>query len=290
MRSMTGCGVGRVQEEEWEVSAELKTVNHRFLDLGLRLPRNLSFLEPTVRECISAALRRGHADIFLTVKRNGDSGMEATVNLDLARSYLAAARAIAEDTGAENDLSVSRLLALEGVTTLTEKELDQERIRRLCRDALEIALCQTAAMREEEGRHLKEDLALHLDAARGLREKILGRAPLVVEEYRTRLEARLKALGQEQADPQRLAQEVAITADRCAIDEELSRLESHEKQMRQYLEATGEIGKKMDFLVQEMNREANTIGSKASDVQITQWVVELKSEIEKMREQIQNVE
>ena len=290
MRSMTGCGTGRVQEDGWEVAAEIKTVNHRFLDLGLRLPRNLSFLEPTVRECVSAALRRGHVDVFLTVRCLSGSALEAEINKDLAMSYLEAARELARESGIIDDMSVSRLLALEGVTSLTEKEMDQETVAKLCREALEIALAQTAAMREEEGKHLRQDLEEHLDRVMALRERILERAPLVVEDYRQRLTARLKQLGQENVEPQRVAQEVAIMADRCAVDEELARLDSHGKQMRQYLDAPADIGKKMDFLIQEMNREANTIGSKASDVQITQQVVELKSEIEKLREQIQNVE
>ena len=290
MRSMTGCGIGKVQRDEWEVSAEVKTVNHRFLDPGLRLPRNLSFLEQTVRECLSAVLRRGHADVYLTVKNVSDSGMEASVNTDLAKAYLTAARKIAEENGISGDVSVSQLMAMEGVTTLTEKEMNREQVTSLCREAMEIALAQTVVMREEEGQHLKADLAAHLEFVDQLIKNIHGRAPCVVEEYRQKLENRLKLMGQEKTEPQRIAQEIAIMADRCAIDEELARLESHQKQMRQYLEVKGEIGKKMDFLVQEMNREANTIGSKASDLQITQWVVDLKSEIEKLREQIQNVE
>ena len=291
MRSMTGCGIGRVQEDGWEVGIEIKTVNHRFLDFGLRLPRNLAFLEQPVRELVSASVRRGHVDVFITVKSVSDSGMEATVNMDIARSYLEAARKIARETGIPEDLGVSRLLELEGVTSLNEKDMDQEKVTSLCRDALEVALAQTVSMREEEGLHLQQDLSEHLDHAAELRNRILSRAPLVVDEYREKLENRLKTLLKDNAvEPQRLAQEVAIMADRCAIDEELARLESHIRQMRQYLREKGEIGKKMDFLVQEMNRETNTIGSKASDVAITQWVVELKSEIEKLREQIQNVE
>jgi len=291
MRSMTGCGISRVQEDGWEVGIEVKTVNHRFLDFGLRLPRNLSFLEQTVRELVSASIHRGHVDVYITVKSLSDSGMEASVNTDIARSYLAAAQKISEETGIRNDLGVSRLLTLEGVTVLSEKEMDQEKVTELCREALEVALAETVSMRREEGLHLRQDLSEHLELAAGLREKILSRAPLVVDEYREKLEARLKTLLQDNhVEPQRLAQEVAVMADRCAIDEELARLESHIRQMRQYLQAEDEIGKKMDFLVQEMNRETNTIGSKASDVAITQWVVELKSEIEKLREQIQNVE
>ena len=291
MRSMTGCGIGRVQEDGWEVGIEITTVNHRFLDFGLRLPRNLAFLEQPVRELVSASVRRGHVDVFITVKSVSDSGMEATDNMDIARSYLEAARKIARETGIPEDLGVSRLLELEGVTSLNEKDMDQEKVTSLCRDALEVALAQTVSMREEEGLHLQQDLSEHLDHAAELRNRILSRAPLVVDEYREKLENRLKTLLKDNAvEPQRLAQEVAIMADRCAIDEELARLESHIRQMRQYLREKGEIGKKMDFLVQEMNRETNTIGSKASDVAITQWVVELKSEIEKLREQIQNVE
>ena len=173
---------------------------------------------------------------------------------------------------------------------LNEKEMDQELVSALCAEAVEQAVEQVTAMREKEGTHLKEDLRFHLDQAADLREKILGRAPNVVSEYREKLENRLKSLISDGVDPQRLAQEVAIMADRCAIDEELARLESHLRQMGAYLEAEGEIGKKMDFLIQEMNREANTIGSKAQDAEIARWVVDLKSEIEKLREQIQNVE
>ena len=290
MHSMTGCGTGRVQREGWEVTADLKTVNHRFLDLSMRLPRNISFLEQTVREETGKVLKRGHVDVFLTVRNTESSHAEITVDQDLARQYWEAGKSLFEAVGTDNDLSVSKLLSMEGVTTLTEKEMDQELICALCAEAVTQAAGQVEAMREKEGAHLKEDLRVHLANAAALREKILGRAPDVVSEYRKRLESRLKNMIADGVDPQRLAQEVAIMADRCAIDEELARLESHLHQMETYLEAEGEIGKKMDFLIQEMNRETNTIGSKAQDGEIAQWVVDLKSEIEKLREQIQNVE
>ena len=287
---MTGCGVGLVQRGGWEVTAELKTVNHRFLDLSMRLPRNISFLEPTVREETAKGLKRGHVDVFLTVRNTEASAVQITVDRELANQYRDAGKALAESCGAENDLSVSRLLAMEGVVTLTEKEMDRETVAALCAEAVREAVSQVTAMREKEGAHLQEDLRIHLESAAALREKILTRAPYVVADYRDKLENRLKAMIPEGPDPQRLAQEVAIMADRCAIDEELARLDSHLRQMGMYLEAEGEIGKKMDFLIQEMNREANTIGSKAQDSEIAQWVVDLKSEIEKLREQIQNVE
>ena len=290
MHSMTGCGTGRIRRDGWEVTVEMKTVNHRFLDISLRLPRNLSFLDQTVRESISGRIRRGHVDVFLTVRNTDASSIQVETDLDLAGNYLEIAARLAEKTGTENDMTVSRVLQMEGVTTLTEREMDQETVREICREASETALDQLEVMREKEGVNLREDLRTHLAAAGDLREKILHRAPDVVREYREKLETRLKSLGVEGIDPQRLAQEVAIIADRCAIDEELSRLESHIHQLYDYLDASGEIGKKMDFLIQEMNREANTIGSKASDAEIAQSVVDLKSEIEKLREQIQNVE
>lgn len=290
MRSMTGCGSGKVQQDGWEVTVDLKTVNHRFLDISMRLPRNLSFLEQTVRESVSRKIRRGHVDVFLTVKRTDASAATVTGDPELAVLYTEAAKQLAERTGTQNDLTVSRLMQMEGVLTLNEQEMDEELVSVICNEAAEIAAEQVVQMREREGAHLKEDLKLHLDAADVLRAAIRERAPLVVNEYREKLEGRLKNLLTDAVEPQRLAQEVAIMADRCAIDEELARLDSHIRQMRKYLENEGEIGKKMDFLIQEMNRETNTIGSKASDAAIAQHVVDLKSEIEKLREQIQNVE
>lgn len=290
MRSMTGCGTGRIQRNGWEVTAELKTVNHRFLDLSMRLPRNITFLEPVVRKTAGEDLKRGHVDVYLTVRNTEASSLQITVDQELALQYWEAGKGLSETTGAENDLSVSRLLAMEGVTTLTEKEMDQDLVSSLCEAAVRQAAAQVTAMREKEGAHLKEDLRTHLGNAAALRGKILARAPRVAADYREKLEGRLKNALIEGVDPQRLAQEVAIMADRCAIDEELARLDSHVHQMEAYLDADGEIGKKMDFLIQEMNREANTIGSKAQDGEIASYVVDLKSEIEKLREQIQNVE
>ena len=290
MHSMTGCGSGKVQQDGWEVTVDLKTVNHRFLDISMRLPRNLSFLETTIRDRVSKKIRRGHVDVFLTVKRTDSSALTVECDPELARLYLDTAVKIAHETGAENDMTVNRLMSMEGVLTVNEREMDEELVMAICAEAAEIAAEQLLQMRSREGAHLKEDLKIHLDAADALRSAILERAPFVVNEYREKLDSRLKNLLSESIEPQRLAQEVAIMADRCAIDEELARLASHISQMRKYLESEEEIGKKMDFLIQEMNREANTIGSKASDAAIVQNVVDLKSEIEKLREQIQNVE
>ena len=291
MRSMTGCGSGKASRDGWEITVDLKTVNHRFLDLGLRLPRNLAFLETTVREQAGRFIRRGHVDIYITVVRNGDAAASRVqCDPELAALYYDAAAVISERTGAPNQMTVRDLMGLEGVLTLAESEMDEETVTAGCAQAAEEALRQLVDMREREGAHLKSNLALYLDRASVLRDRISLRAPKVVSEYREKLQARIKTLNADGIDPQRLAQEVAVMADRCAIDEELARLGSHFSQMRLYMDAEGEIGKKMDFLIQEMNREANTIGSKASDAEIAQLVVDLKSEIEKLREQIQNVE
>lgn len=290
MRSMTGCGRSQQREGAWEVTVELKAVNHRFLDIACRLPRSLAFLDEIVRKALNARLQRGHVDVFVTVARTDASDRQVQVDEALAAAYRDAAERLAEVLGRAQHLDLAQLMAMEGVVTVTESDMDEEAVSTACRRAMDEAIDQLCAMRAREGDSLRADLTVHLDAAAALREKILLRAPGVVEDYRARLQQRLMQLGAEDVEPQRVAQEVAIMADRCAIDEELSRLQSHIGQLRAYLDAQGETGKKMDFLIQEMNREANTIGSKASDAQIAQLVVDLKSEIEKLREQVQNVE
>ena len=287
MRSMTGYGKCQLQRDTWEVTVELRAVNHRYLDVAMRLPRNLLFLEDGVRKGLQA-LVRGHVDVYLTVRQTEGAGRVVEADTALAASYVAAAKAIREVTGAADDLTISRLLKLEGVATLTEAAMDEDAVSALCADALSGAIAQLDDMRLREGENLRADLAEHLDNVAALREKVVAYAPKVVEEYRARLTEKLAKLPIEPVDPARLAQAVALMADKCAIDEELSRLMSHITQLRRYLDMQGETGKKMDFLIQEMNRETNTIGSKCSDAAIAQCVVDMKSEIEKLREQIQN--
>ena len=287
MRSMTGYGRCQAQRGEWAATVELRSVNHRYLDIACRLPRSLSFLEDTVRKEL-ASLQRGHVDVFPNVRRTSGSSRQAEIDEALAQAYLDAGARLAELTGAVNDLTTSRLLTLEGVTTLTEAAMDEDEVTALCAEALREAVGQMQAMRLREGENLRADLSEHLHGVEILRGRIAERAPGVVEDYRTRLTERLSRLPVEPVDPQRLAQEVALMADKCAIDEELARLQSHIAQMRAYLDMEGEVGKKLDFLIQEMNREANTMGSKGNDAVIAQCVVDLKSEIEKLREQVQN--
>ena len=287
MRSMTGYGKCQLQENAWEVTVELRAVNHRYLDVAMRLPRNLLFLEDGVRKGL-AKLVRGHVDVYITVRQMEGASRVVEADTALAASYAEAAKAIALATGVQDDLTISQLLRLEGVTTLNEAAMDEEMVSALCQKALEGAMTHLDDMRLREGENLRADLAEHLNNVEALREQVVAYAPKVVEEYRARLTERLAKLPIEPVDPARLAQEVAIMTDKCAIDEELSRLMSHITQLRRYLDMQGETGKKMDFLIQEMNRETNTIGSKCSDAAIAQCVVDMKSEIEKLREQIQN--
>ena len=287
MRSMTGYGKCQLQENAWKVTVELRAVNHRYLDVAMRLPRNLLFLEDGVRKGL-AKLVRGHVDVYITVRQMEGASRVVEADTALAASYAEAAKAIAQATGVQDDLTISQLLRLEGVTTLNEAAMDEEMVSALCQKALEGAMAHLDDMRLREGENLRADLAEHLNNVEALREQVVAYAPKVVEEYRARLTERLAKLPIEPVDPARLAQEVAIMTDKCAIDEELSRLMSHITQLRRYLDLQGETGKKMDFLIQEMNRETNTIGSKCSDAAIAQCVVDMKSEIEKLREQIQN--
>ena len=289
MQSMTGCGKGIAAADGLEVTVELKSVNHRFLDIACRLPRNIGFLDEPLRKQLSASLKRGHVEAFISLKADSQSTADIQLNPETAARYIAASKQLF-DLGARGDLSVYELMQLEGVLVSQEHELDEDAVLALFLESCSEAIRQLTEMRGREGENLKADLSAHLDAIAGIREAIAQRAPCVVQDYRTRLQKRLDQILENPVDPIRLAQEVAIMADRCAIDEELSRLESHLRQFRTYLNAPDEVGKKLDFLTQEMNREANTIGSKANDAQIAQLVVELKSEIEKLREQVQNVE
>lgn len=287
MRSMTGYGRCQQQAGEWECTVELRAVNHRYLDIASRLPRSLSFLEDVIRHALSP-LKRGHVDVYVTVRRLNGSARQVETDEALAQAYVKAAHHLSKLTGCKDRLPLHRLMMMEGVTSLTEAAMDEEAVTALCEDTAALAAAHLDDMRCREGENLRADLSMHLEAAAAIREQILTRAPAVVEEYRQRLSERLLRLDVEPVEPQRLAQEVALMADKCAIDEELSRLDSHITQLRQYFDMDGETGKKMDFLIQEMNREANTIGSKANDAQIAHWVVDLKSEIEKLREQVQN--
>ena len=294
MRSMTGYGRRQRALDGREITVELKTVNHRFLDISCRLPRALSFAEDAVRKQLGAALRRGHVDVNVTYVNLRQDAREVRVDEGLAQQYRAALQKLRETTGEAGLFTPGRdafwIAQQPEVMQITVKDEDQEAVLFLLSDTLRDALSDVTAMREKEGAALQADLTFHLDEVERLRNEIAQLAPRVPRIYQEKLQARIRELGVQELDQQRLSQEVAIMADRCAIDEELSRLISHIAQMRQAIAQEGETGRRLDFLTQELNREANTIGSKASDAEITKLVVAMKSEIEKLREQVQNVE
>ena len=294
MRSMTGYGRRTVSRDGREITVEIKTVNHRFLDLSCRLPRALSFAEDALRKQIAASLKRGHADVNVNYLNLRQDAREIRVDEGLALQYKEALLQVRRVTRREgvsiNDEEADWIAAQPDVMQVTVREEDQEAVLALLSEAAGEALIDVNAMREKEGSALHDDLAEHLDQVKSLRDGIAALAPRVPLIYQEKLQSRLRELGVKEIDEQRLAQEVALMADRCAIDEELARLLSHIGQMREALEAEGEIGRRLDFLTQELNREINTIGSKASDAEITKLVVTAKSEIEKLREQVQNVE
>lgn len=291
MKSMTGYGKGVVSREGRELTVELKSVNHRFLDVSMRLPRVLSCIEDTLRTTIASRLSRGHVDVFVNYRNTRSDAKTVRVDETLLSAYVAAARTANEALNLRDDLTLSNVLRLPDVTEIVPSDEDADELIALAKDAAELALDGLVEMRVAEGARLKTALLSGVDAMDAFREEILARAPFVAEEYRKKLNERIEAvLSDAEIDRARLATEVALFADRCCIDEELVRLKSHIAQFRAYLEASEPVGRNMDFIVQEMNRECNTIGSKANDAALTKSVLACKAEIEKLREQIQNIE
>lgn len=289
MQSMTGYGRCRVCADGRELTLELKAVNHRFLDISFRLPKNLAFLEDALRTRINQSnLRRGHVDVFVTYQNTRPDAREVNIDAGLLEAFHTAMKTVHKSLDDYRRASATEVLTLSGALSVTQAEEDTEAVTALAEQAFDGAVEALIAMREREGAHLAEDLLSNLKGLAALREKIAERAPSVPEEYRARLTARLEEWQVNAIDPQRVAQEVAIMADRCAIDEELSRLEGHIVQFTDSVQNSAEVGRKLDFLLQEMNREVNTTGSKASDALITQAVVDAKCIIEKLREQVQN--
>ena len=291
MYSMTGYGRGAASLEGRELTIELKSVNNRFLDIGMKLPRQLSFLEDGLRKLLNDALSRGHVDVFVNYRNLRSDAKTVRVDEALLKAYLASAQESAKALDLEDDLTLSKALTLPDVTTIRPADEDQQALMDLARTVMTEAIENLKAMRFKEGERLKLDLSARMDTMTGYAAAIERRAPAVVEEYREKLTARIEdLLGETEVDRARLATEVAIFADRAAIDEEIVRLNTHLVHFRELLTADEPVGRKMDFLVQEMNRECNTIGSKANDGELTSIVLLSKAEIEKLREQIQNIE
>lgn len=291
IRSMTGFGRGECRDNGKEFLAEIKTVNHRYSDIFIKFPRQLSFLEDKVRDMVGKSISRGKVDVFIGYEDSSEDSKNVLVDEVLARTYIKAVEQLRDNYGLKDDITVSLISRFPDVLKVEKNEDDEEKLWQLLKTALEIALNSLVVMRENEGKGLKANLMERLAYIDNILKDITLRAPEVVKEYKQKLEGRIKELlDQQTVDESRLSTEVAIFADRCSIDEEIVRLGSHINQFREALDMQQPVGRKLDFLVQEMNREINTIGSKANDLAIVKNVVEIKSEIEKLREQIQNIE
>ena len=291
MYSMTGFGKGTSALDGRELTVELKSVNNRFLDISMRLPRVLSPLEDTFRHALQDRLSRGHVDVYVNYRNQREDAKSVRVDMQLLGTYLTCARTAAGKLSITDDLTLSKALTLPDVTEIVPAEEDQEALQQLGKTAVNLAIDALLAMRQGEGSRLKKDLTARMDTMQGYAAAIEKRAPCVAEDYRTRLTERVnEMLGETEVDRSRLATEIALFADKAAIDEEIVRLKSHLLHFSELLEAEEPVGRKMDFLIQEMNRECNTIGSKANDVALTDLVLLCKAEIEKLREQIQNIE
>lgn len=291
VRSMTGYGKGIAENNDARVTIEMKSVNHRYLDLNIKLPKKLNFLESTVRNKISESIFRGKVDVYITLNEHSDACYQVSINDAIALKYYESISAMAEKLGVDNDMKASSISRLPDVIELEEIEADEDSLKDLVLTALDSCIAQFVEARIAEGNRLEEDLISKMDEMLVLVDKLEARSPQIIEEYRTKLLAKVHELLEDtKIDDSRIAQEVVIYADKICIDEEMVRLKSHVAETRSVFDLDKEVGRKLDFLAQELNREANTILSKSTDVEIADIGITLKTLIEKVREQIQNIE
>jgi len=291
IRSMTGYGRAQQTVDGMDITFEIKSVNHRYFEYSSRLPRAYGFLDDKIKNYINRTVSRGKVDVYLYIETVDAPGSTVTINHTLAKAYMEAYRELQQTYGLRDDISVSLLSRNADVLTVHKTAEDEEAIWNAVRTVLDEAVAKFIAMREAEGVRMREDVlsrrATILDAV----SKVEARSPETVKEHMAKVEQRMRELLDNAAvDEQRLLTEAAIFADKIAVAEETVRLRSHMDQLEQMLSGDEAVGRKLDFLVQEINRETNTIGSKASDVSIARLVVDMKAEIEKIREQIQNIE
>ena len=291
IKSMTGYGRSVETRNGREFTVEVRSVNNRYLDCAVRLPRLVAFGEDAVKQAVKNTISRGKVDVFVSVRSEGGEQGTVTLNTALAEGYLAAMRQMAETFGLEKDVKVSDLSRLPEVFTVDKPEVDEEALLADLMAVTNEALAGYDAMRTTEGAALDHDLRSRGARILELVGQVEKQSPKTVSDYRARLEAKLReVLANTAIDESRILTEAAIFADKVAVDEETVRLRSHLNQMNAMLDAGGAVGRKLDFLLQEMNREANTIGSKCTDVAVARIVVDIKAELEKIREQVQNVE
>ena len=291
IKSMTGYGSAKGQTGGLEITVELKSVNNRYLDTSVRLPRSFLFAEDAVKSAVQAHISRGKVDVFVSIDTSLADDMTVKVNEPLLKGYIEAIRHISEEYSLANDLTALSVSRFPDVLSVEKKDLDAEAISAALCEVTERALCDFDAMRLREGEKLRDDVLSRLETIDALVATVERESPKTVAEYRSRLEQKMaEVLGTAGIDESRILAEAALFADHIAVDEETVRLRSHMAQLRTMINGNSPTGRKIDFLIQEFNREANTIGSKCQNSQIAHVVVDLKSEIEKIREQIQNIE
>ena len=291
IKSMTGFGRCEVQKDSRKFTVELKSVNHRYLDVNIRMPKKLNFFETAIRTLLKSYANRGKVDIFITYEDLSQTQVSVKYNAALAAEYMKYLKQMEKEFGLENDVRVSTLSRYPEVFTMEEQSEDEEELWNGLKEALEGAFTQFVETRKTEGENLKKDIISKLDLLSEQIGFIEERSPQIVAEYRAKLEDKMKELlADTQIEESRIASEVILFADKICTDEEVVRLKSHISHMRNTLEEKDEIGRKLDFIAQEMNREANTILSKANDIEVSDRAISLKTEIEKIREQIQNIE
>lgn len=288
---MTGFGRYELSEGERKITVEMKAVNHRYLDVTLKMPKKLNFFESAIRTLLKEYVQRGKVDVFITYEDLSSKGAALTYNKAIASQYMEYFRQMAEEFDLENNVKVTDLARCPEVLTLEDKQEDEEEIWQMLEQAVRGACEKFVETRVREGEALKADLLVKLDEMLGLVAVIEERSPQIVREYRAKLESKVQELlADTQMDEGRIATEVTIFADKICVDEEIVRLKSHIEAMKNALKAGGSIGRKLDFIAQEMNREANTTLSKANDLALADCAIDLKTGIEKVREQIQNLE
>jgi len=290
--SMTGYGLGEFENQLYRFKVEIKSVNHRYNDITVKMPRHIGYLEESIKKSIKEKISRGKVDVYINLEYVEDSAIDVKVDIPLAKSYKSALNELVRELGLEDNIRLNNILGMSDVVTTERKDVDEDLITQSLGNALNIALENIIHMRFIEGKELKKDILIKLDNIEENLRIIEDRAPMVVLEYRDKLKDRIKDLleGNIELDEDRLSNEVAFFADKSSIDEEIVRLKSHIKQFKSILDEEDSIGRKLDFLIQELNREINTIGSKANDIVIAKYVVEVKAELEKIREQVQNIE
>ena len=290
IKSMTGYGKANISKNLREYQIEIKSVNHRYLDVSVKMPRNLSYLEEEIKKIISEKLTRGKVDVFVTFNNNSLEGREIKINTEIARMYIKELRNLAESEGIIADIPVTEISKLPDVLTIQNNQ-DDETIKNELDEVTQEAVDNLVEMRKIEGEKIAQDLQARIDDVEEKIKKISSLSTGLIEEYVVKLNTRIRELLQDQEiDEARLAQEVVIYADKCSIQEEVTRLHSHIYQFRELLRSNGAVGKKLDFMIQEMNRETNTIGSKANNLEITNEVINIKTQLENIREQVQNIE